>query len=449
MSGRTVENVNPKDCDKSTPESILEFAQRLSGKTLAEVIDMSQFAENLRNRGDLGSMVERFYFKIEPNSSSKQDFPEAGVELKTTGVRRKSGGGYQAKERLVLTMINYMDLVSERWETSSLMEKCHLMLILFYLYESEISVVNRRFVPAPILFEFPKDDLIQIRNDWQFIREKVESGRAHELSEGDTTYLGACRKGSGGPKEALRHQPFSEILAKARAFSLKPSYVNMIIDGRAAEDGVLEVVENGGIEEATRVKFEPYLGKSVEEISDLLDFHKNGKYDKSFYRNLAMRIMGSTGKSVPELDKAGIEIKTVRVDQRWMPRESMSFPTFKYMDIVNQEWVDSDFFDVTEQRFLFVVFREGDDRILRLERLGYWNMPYLDREEARKVWLDTKRRIKKDARDLPKITENRVAHVRPHARNKNDTWPTPQGDNLVKKSFWLNAQYISRIVRSI
>jgi DNA mismatch repair protein MutH len=394
-------------------------------------------------------MVERFYFGIEPNSSSKQDFPEAGVELKTTGVRRKSSGGYQAKERLVLTMINFMDLVDERWETSSLMEKCHLMLILFYLYESETAVFNRRFVPSPILFQFPEDDLEQIRNDWHFIREKVESGRAHELSEGDTIYLGACRKGSGGPREGLREQPNSDVLAKARAFSLKPSYVNMIIEGRATEDGVLEVVEFGGIEEATRVKFEPYIGMSVEEISDLLNFHKNGSYDKSFYRNLAMRIMGSIGKSVPELDKAGIEIKTVRVDNRWMPRESMSFPAFKYMDIINQEWVDSDFFDVTEQRFLFVVFREGDDRLLRLEKLGYWNMPYLDREEARKVWMDTKRRVKEDARDLPRITESRVAHVRPHARDKSDTWPTPQRTNLVKKSFWLNASYISDVIRSI
>jgi DNA mismatch repair protein MutH len=346
-------------------------------------------------------------------------------------------------------MINFMDLVDERWETSSLMEKCHLMLILFYLYESETAVFNRRFVPSPILFQFPEDDLEQIRNDWRFIREKVESGRAHELSEGDTTYLGACRKGTGGPRERLREQPNSDVLAKARAFSLKPSYVNMIIEGRATEDGVLEVVEFGGIEEATRVKFEPYIGMSVEEISDLLNFHKNGSYDKSFYRNLAMRMMGSIGKAVPELDKAGIEIKTVRVDNRWMPRESMSFPAFKYMDIINQKWVDSDFFDVTEQRFLFVVFRESDDRLLRLEKVGYWNMPYLDREEARKVWMDTKRRVKEDARDLPRITESRVAHVRPHARDKSDTWPTPQGTNLVKKSFWLNASYISDVIRSI
>jgi len=183
--------------DRTSPESILEFAKRLSGKTLAETVDMSQVTENLRNKGDLGSLVEKFFFEYEPNSSSEPDFPEAGVELKTTGVKRKSKGGYQAKERLTLTMINYMELVNENWETSSLMEKCHLMLLLFTLYEKEVAVFNRRFVLEPILFKFPADDLLQIKLDWQKIKDKIENGKAHELSEGDTYYLSASRKGSG------------------------------------------------------------------------------------------------------------------------------------------------------------------------------------------------------------------------------------------------------------
>ncbi len=439
--------VSPGNYDKTSPESILEFARHLSGKSLAQVVDMSEFTENLNNRGDLGSMVEKFYFGIDPNPSAKQDFPLAGVELKTTGVKRRLGGGYQAKERLVLTMINYMELVGERWETSSLMEKCHLMLIMFYLYESGFAVFDRRFVLTPILFKFPEDDLTQIENDWQFIKQKVESGKAHELSEGDTTYLGACRKGSGGPREKLRPQPFSDILAKARAFSLKPSYVNKIIDGSATQAGALEVLEYGGLEQATKVKFGPFLGLSVDEISSLLNFPKKGKYDKGFYRGLVMRILGSTGKTIPELEKAGIELKTIRVNSAWLPFESMSFPAFKYLDIIGEEWEDSTLFNKIEQRFLFVVFREDEEGLLRLEKVGYWNMPYQDREEARKVWEDTKRRVNIDASDLPRSAENRVVHVRPHARNKLDTWPTPQGTNLVKQCFWLNARYIGTIVQ--
>ncbi len=435
--------------DITSPKSLLEFARGLSGKTLAEAVDMSQIAENISNKGDLGNMVEKYYYKYQPdNTTHKPDFPEAGVELKTTGVLRRSDGSYKAKERLVLTMINYVNLIEEQWDTSSLMEKCRLMLILFYLYEKGIAVFDRRFVLHPSLFEFPLEDLEIIKRDWETIKQKIEDGKAHELSEGDTYYLGACRKGSGGENETLKRQPSSDILAKSRAFSLKPSYVNRIIEGHTSEVGVLDVSAELTIEEATQNKFKPYIGKTIEEISTILDFHKQGINDKGFYRSLTMRILGGSKRTVPELDKAGVELKTIRVNKDWMPAEAMSFPTFKYMDIIEEDWEESNFFGKIEQKFLFVIFREDENGVLRLEKANYWNMPYLDREEAHRVWEDTKQRVATDASDLPKSTESRVAHVRPKAKNSQDTLPTPQGDMLVKKCFWLNRSYIGDVVKT-
>lgn len=434
--------------DKYSAHSILDFSRGLSGRSLAEVVDMSEVAENIKNKGDLGSMIEKYYFKYDPNSSHGPDFAEAGVELKTTGVVRKPGGGYKAKERLVLTMINYMTLVNEQWNSSSLMEKCRIMLILFYLYEKGLAVIDRRFVLDPLLFEFPLEDLEIIKRDWETIKRKIEEGKAHELSEGDTFYLGACRKGSGGASEKLRDQPFSELRAKARAFSLKPSYVNRIIEGHTTEANVLDAAVAVGIEEATRSKFKPYMGRTVDEISTMLDFHKQSKNDKGFYRSLTMRILGGAKRTVPELEKAGVELKTIRVNKDWMPAEAMSFPTFRYMDIIDEEWEDSSFFGKIEQKFLFVIFREDEHGDLRLEKVNYWNMPYLDREEAHRVWTETKRRVAIDASNLPKSSESRVAHVRPKARDAQDTLPTPQGTMLVKKCFWLNRGYIGDVIRT-
>jgi len=368
--------------------------------------------------------------------------------LKTTGVLKKSDGGYKAKERLVLTMINYMTLVHECWDTSSLMEKCQLMLILFYLYEKSLAVFDRRFVLQPLLFKFPVEDLEIIKRDWATIKQKIEDGKAHELSEGDTYYLGACRKGSGGINEKLRNQPYSDVKAKARAFSLKPSYVNRIIDGHTTEANVLDVTATVSIEEATQRKFRPYIGKTIEQISTMLDFYKHGKNDKGFYCSLTTRILGGTKRAIPELEKAGVELKTIRVNKDWMPAEAMSFPTFKYMEIINEDWEDSSFFGKIEQKFLFVIFREDENGDLRLEKANYWNMPYIDPEEAHRVWDDTKRRVAIDASDLPRSTESRVAHVRPKAKNSQDTLPTLQGTQLIKKCFWLNRNYIGDIIKT-
>lgn len=40
------------------------------------------------------------------------------------------------------------------------------------------------------------EDLKQIEEDWNLIIKKIRDGKAHEISEADTMYLGACTKGS-------------------------------------------------------------------------------------------------------------------------------------------------------------------------------------------------------------------------------------------------------------
>ena len=70
-----------------------------------------------------------------------------------------------------------------------------------------------------------------------------------------------------------------------------------------------------------------------------------------------------------------------------------------------------------------------------------------DIREAEKVWRKTVSQInKKNAHELPKISDSYAIHVRPHAQNKNDTFPTPYGKNEVKKSFWLNAKFVESFV---
>jgi hypothetical protein len=98
------ENLN---YDKKNVFSIYQYALKLTGQSLAEVVDINPETTNIRNRGDLGTLVEKYYFKHQPIDIHSPDFAEAGLELKTTGVLKKNATGFQAKERLVLTMINY------------------------------------------------------------------------------------------------------------------------------------------------------------------------------------------------------------------------------------------------------------------------------------------------------------------------------------------------------
>jgi DNA mismatch repair protein MutH len=432
------------DYDPKSPASILLAAKKLTGKTLRYF--MPSDVTNIANKGDLGTLVENYFFFINPGNSPEPDFKEANLELKTTGLVKKADGTYRAKERLVLTMINYETLVDESWATSSFVKKCSSMLLLFYEYVKGLSVIDRKFVIDPLLYNLPEEDKAQIRRDWEAIQAKIRAGKAHELSEGDTFYLGACRKGSGGPNEKLRKQPFSDIPAKARAFSFKQGYVDFILAGHMNTLGSLGVAETLTFEDATRARFAPFIGKTIEELSVSLSTHKASSMQKGFHRGLAERMLSESGSSIKELVKAGIELKTIRVNAKGRPNEAMSFPGFKFLEIIDEEWEESSFANKLEQKFLFVIYQEDNQGFERLLKVAYWNMPYLDREEAHRVWEETKSRVKIDAKNLPKATESPVAHVRPKARNAADVLPTPQGDFHTKQCFWLNQNYIQEVI---
>jgi DNA mismatch repair protein MutH len=434
--------------DKSSVDSIVSYADLLTGKSLNEVVTLPGQVENLKNKGDLGRLVEAHFFEINP-SNKEIDFPEAGLELKVTGLNQKSTGIFVAKERLVLGMINFQQIVNEEWETSYLVMKCQLMLILFYHFNKEIPRADQKFVLPPLLYEISSWDEIDLRRDWETIRSKVAAGRAHELSEGDTFLLGACRKGAGGEGEALVSQPASGTKAKSRAYAFKPSYLNRVIQrhqGLLVEPTLMPVVS---FEEATLSKFEPYLGASVSEISAQLNYFKSGPNHKGFLGELSRRMFGTAKKALPEFAENGIEMKTVRLGKGGVPPEDMSFPHFDFLTLHNQEWEDSEFFDKIERKFLFVVFALDSEGELRFQKVFYWNMPFEDRLEAAAVWHKTKELIGQGSVSFPRASQSRVAHVRPHGRNRADTLSLPDGTQFTKQAFWLNRRYVSEIVRGV
>lgn len=432
--------------DKNSVSSIFDFSALLTGKSLNEVVTLPGRVENLNNKGDLGRLVETHFFEISP-SNREIDFPEAGLELKVTGLNRRSSGQYVAKERLVLGMINFQNIIDEVWETSYIVMKCQLMLILFYHFNKDLPRADQKFVLPPLLYRISDWDEKDLKRDWETIRAKVAEGRAHELSEGDTFLLGACRKGAGGTKEALVPQPASEIGAKSRAYSFKPSYINRIIQRHQGGLDDLAFDQALGFEDATLARFAPYLGQSVEEISAKLKFFKSSPNHKGFLGQLARRMLGTPKMVLPEFAENGIEMKTVRLGARGLPLEDMSFPHFDFLKLYKQEWDESDFFDKIERKFLFVVFALNSDGALRLEKVFYWNMPFEDRLEAAAVWEKTKALASRSLVTFPRASQSRVAHVRPHGRNRIDTLPLPDGSTYTKQAFWLNRGYIAEVIR--
>lgn len=429
--------------DPRDPSSILAYAERLVGRSLREALDeLPPTIDFSSNKGGFGTVLERHYFGYEPNSRPEPDFAEAGVELKATPLKR-SGSRLVSKERLVLGMIDYMTVVSEEWESSTFIKKNSHLLLVFYLHEQGKD--PREFVIKIVrLWEFPPEDLEIIRRDWQTIVDKVKAGRAHELSEGDTLYLGACTKSSDS--KTRRKQPLSAEPAKPRAFSLKQSYMNTVAQGSFGMKSVAadEVVRGRSFEEVVASRFAPYIGKTADEIADSVGL-KAKRHAKNFYAVLTKRILGAGDKDkIAEFEKADIQVKTMRLLPSGRPKEDLPFPAFKYCDLIQQDWESSDLREVLGKRFFFVIYQLDRDDVPTLVGTRFWTMPISDIDgPARRCFDETQSRIEEDRADyLPKKSENPVCHVRPHGRDSRDVIPTPMGGLACRKSFWLNGSYI-------
>ena len=439
-----------------TKEEVLRRAQEAIGIPLK---DIDKTGRLRTGKGAIGTVIEESWFGYTPNSESEPDFPEAGVELKATPYLR-TRNGIRAKERLVCNIINYMTEYEKTFKTCDFWHKCKTLLIMSY--EHKMNEPKGDFtIDKAVLFSYPTEDLIIIEQDWQKIMEKIRAGQAHLITEGDTLYLAACTKGA--TSATVRQQPFSIVPAKQRAYSLKSSYMTRILNsyifGTEEDEHIIKdwrVLASSSFEEIIIERLKPNYGKTVEWLCKYYNLSTGAKNVNELLLSKMLGIEGRASQT-NEFQNANIVPKTIRVQKNGTIKESMSFPTFKFTEIIKEDWETSELREMLEPaKFMFVIFKENYSGEYVFERVMFWNMPAQDLEEVEKVWERTVDVIKAGVEltydgkvtrnNLPKQSENRVAHVRPHGRDSNDTYPLPDGRRMTKQCFWLNRTYIESVV---
>lgn len=434
------EEPNNPAYDPSDAESIVRYAKRLEGKTLREMSDAPDLPDPHLRRGSFGNALEEYYFKYAINSDSAPDFSEAGLELKATPLKRNSNGELVAKERLVLSMIDFMEVPKENFETSHLLDKAKDMLVVSYLYEKDKNPVDY-VIQFAERWQIPEDDMPQIKRDWETVVDKVRAGHAEDISGGDTVYLEACTKAKDST--VRRAQPFSDVPAKPRAWALKSAYMTGIERQLLNKSQVIrrEKSEEGlGVLELIRKRFEPYFGMTQTELME--------KFGVSNSKNTCARITNcilgiSPGKSAAELDKAGAKPKTIRLHASGMPDQAIPFPAFDYFELERTPFEESDFRAQIEQLYLFVIYREVEKGKYALSDVCFWQMPEADYPEAKRCYEQMQQNVRDGRADVSVTSrENHCCHVRPHAANKADTKPQPHGEPVTKKCFWFNRDYM-------
>ena len=225
--------------------------------------------------------------------------------------------------------------------------------------------------------------------------------------------------------------------------------------------------------------FKHYEGLTLDEIDKQSSKTVNRK-SKSYLRDYCSLMLNSQISNPEDLDefrKANIKIKTIRITKEGKMKESMSFPTFKFKELVQEEWEDSTLRNTfMDTKFLLCVFDEIDDKTkqYRFRKSLLWNMPESDLDTTvKEVWEDTKQKaingielIKQSnnkgqiyfSNNLIKGTDKKIVHVRPHAAKAiykfidgttygdgvltRDGDELPNGVIITKQCFFLNNSYI-------
>ncbi|WP_298537273.1 hypothetical protein [uncultured Methanobrevibacter sp.] len=285
-----------------------------------------------------------------------------------------------------------------------------------------------------------------IKNDFYIIKQKVKDGRAHELSESDTSYLGACTKARTSKDRTT--QPNSTIPAKPRAYSLKNSYMSGILNSIGTTIS-FDTNEFKTVEEYVLAKLRPYIGKSqLEILEEITGQTYKEKIPKNLNKMITDKIIGKDDELAEKDDlfkKTSFIIKNSPITPKGTYRERMSFRNLTLSEF-EDTWEDSYwklFFD--ETTILNILWKEpkagskNGERILEgVNRISF-NDDNLDSMEM--SYNMVKEAIEKEDVSLlpyPNSFENQILEIGPKGQKSDDAYNTFFNKDTTKTCFFLN-----------
>ena len=445
---------------------ILEASEKLEGKSLGE-LDQSDWLQNGGNKGRIGNMIQSDYFGIPANSDRGADFNYHGIELKVTPVKKaKKGKLYSSKERLVLGMINYMNDYEIDFKDSLPNKKTKSMLLIFYLHE-ENTQVNEFKILKSVLFNLPEEDKGIVKTDYEQITSMIKSGRAHEITEKDQKYLGACTKGQGKGKDLVK-QPFSDKDAKSRAYSYKVGYMSSYFRKLMTPEEITHILvpQKKSFEETITSTLDKYIDKEDVEITKETGC-KTSRKSKSYHFDVMSSMFQTNGKNVnqtEEFTKEGYAIKTVRNRFDKSKNQDMSFPNLDFTELSYDDFEESSWYSMlAETKYVLAIWDEFEEGSYRFVGYKIWKPNQELIHQAEKLFNHIQEMLQNDKvevynegktrhqtwRDnLPKKGEFSPFQVRPKGNGESVIVTIPMtGKEIKKKALFIDKEYIQAILK--
>jgi DNA mismatch repair protein MutH len=464
--------------DELDASSIVAHARRLEGMTVRDVaikVGRGDLAI-AKGKGSIGQVLQTWFAVPFSDNRPQADLPDArvprsdavGIEIKIVPMRQSSKRDVlRAKERNVISMINYSSLQAERWSTASVRHKLEHILFIFYLYDYEDW--RRSSVLKSVLWSLRDEPLSKrIEKDWSHTRDLVAAGHASLLTESDkeTVILRTCRKGAGGSREQKISIPGSTEPAWKRAFSIAPGHLDLVLARNQQSVPLVSFLPDVAastisFEGAVLTRLRTLVGRRLRDLDPSKDWSKSHKNAAALVVKRALRLELDPDQIVDFVERRVLIRVLPVLNKSQKLKEAVSFPVMRLREFADEEWEESSLLSFLQLILFIPTFLANNKTRQADRRIGdswFWSPSERELGEIQSEWTAYQNQVrsgacktKKDPRGraisgLLKESQTTYIHMRPHGRDSEDLDEDRLGNRIVKQSFWLNKRFLEQLM---
>jgi len=350
----------------------------IKGKTLGEVDTKNVFTKTVtftKITGIAGDVIEQSVLGLPADSEQKPDIVVDNVdtELKSTGLKRAKRGEFSinAKEPMSITAVSPDSIIYEEFDDSALWHKLENMLIVYYLYDSDKTVLAAEYARFPIqgyqFHEFSEEDKKVIQSDWEIVRDFIRMLNK-DVDDPKSRYPEISKL-----RENMMFMDTAPKYPNPPRFRLKQSVVGAIAQKHFGKG--FELLQGGnrfntyeGLYRILRSFTSEHRGRSINDIASSLSLEMNRNKQGVVNKSIAERVLTaafSAGsgrlRDIDTFAKIGTIPKTITMSAKGLMTEDTKLDAVDFAEWADMsiEFEDSSVFNYfMNHSLLFSVFQE-------------------------------------------------------------------------------------------
>lgn len=467
-------------------------------KTLGEVDTSNVFARTVAHpkiTGIAGDVVEQSILGYPANSNKKPDLLVDGtpMELKSTGIRKpkkESEFLYEAKEPMSITAVSPGTITYEEFDTSHFWSKIEHMLLVYYHYDSPITVKAADYANFLIkgyhFHEFSEEEKEILKNDWLIVRDFIQYLKDNYVDVKDE-----YPRISSELRKQLMLIDTSPKWPNPPRFRLKRAAVSTLVQkhfGAQFEELTETYSSFKELDEELSKLAAKYKGNTVRELVEKLgiafDLESGKDASKSISEQIVVKMFGGTAKKLSKIDifsKVGLVPKTIVQTKAGKRTEDtklfrIDFAEWTDLDIPFEESFAYNYF--IGQQILGIIFEEPsttapllDNKFLGFKRLVF--SEEIIENEVKPVWqrirdlvnnnelvesvevdkcneprMNKRTNTVRTSLNFPK-SRNHTFFVRGSGADSTKKTLELNGLNMYPQYFWMRGDIITKMLRNV